>query len=519
MKKTPFAILALLLIVTPSVSSAATILVPGDQPTIQAGIDGSSNGDLILVGPGTYAENIDFLGKAVTLRCDLGAEVTVIDGGRTGSVVTFSSGEGREAAIEGFTIQNGSGTYHELAPGYMAYCGGGVFCLGSSPRVSQCVISRNGADHGGGIFGNQGASPAITSCTITENQAVYSGGGIGQFFDDSLDVWGSRISDNSGGYFGGGIYFSGDLAEILNCMISGNQADSGGGVYCNNHIASYISHCTIVENTAIGTYGAGGGVYYDWYSGYLSIMNSILWNNSALYSGAYTEKDLFGPAAVLYSAVEGGPLGIGVIDSDPLFAGPGDFHLTAGSPCIDAGMAVEVFFDMDGDPRPSGCGYDIGADENPDCHDCDGDHYPDASCGGGDCDDADPMVNPGAGEICTGGIDDDCDGLTDVVDPDCFHLFTNDLVASHEAGTLSLDFTLGLPESALWAVTMEVTYPTQWYLPLWEIQVPVILPPAGIPIAFPCPSVGWVGIHSSLYTGEGLQSYEFSWVFTGWPSR
>ena len=519
MKKTPYAIIALLLIITPSAASAATIRVPGDHPMIQASIVESLDGDLILVAPGTYAENISFIGKAVTLRGEQGAAVTVIDGGLTGSVVTFSSGEERAAAIEGFTIQNGSGTYYELYPGYMAYCGGGIFCVGSSPSVSNCTISRNGADHGGGIFGDRGSSPMITSCTIAENQAVYGGGGIGLFFESSVEVWGSKLSDNSGGYFGGGIYFSGDMVKITNCTISGNQADSGGGVYCNNHIRSVITHCTIVENTATGTYGAGGGVYYDWYSGYLSIINSILWDNSALYSGAYTEKDLFGPATVLYSAVEGGPLGVGVIDSDPLFTGEGDFHISAGSPCIDAGMAVDVYFDMELDPRPSGCGYDLGADENPDCHDCDGDHYPDASCGGGDCDDADPTVNPGAGEICTGGIDDDCDGLTDVVDPDCFHLFTNDLVASHEAGTLSLDFTLGVPERATWAVTMEINYPTQWYLPLWENPVPVILPPAGIPIAFPCPNVGWVGIHSSLYTGEGLQSYGFTWVFTGWPSR
>ena len=54
-----------------------------------------------------------------------------------------------------------------------------------------------------------------------------------------------------------------------------------------------------------------------------------------------------------------------------------------------------------------------------DCWDGDGDGYDDEACGGTDCDDADPDVNPGEVETCDNGIDDDCDGLVDFVDPDC----------------------------------------------------------------------------------------------------
>lgn len=36
-----------------------------------------------------------------------------------------------------------------------------------------------------------------------------------------------------------------------------------------------------------------------------------------------------------------------------------------------------------------------------------------------DCDDTDDSINPGAPEVCAGGVDEDCDGLADAADPDC----------------------------------------------------------------------------------------------------
>ncbi len=58
--------------------SATTIHVPADQPTIQAGINAASNGDTVLVAPGTYYENVDSVGKPVVLLSSDGAAVTTI---------------------------------------------------------------------------------------------------------------------------------------------------------------------------------------------------------------------------------------------------------------------------------------------------------------------------------------------------------------------------------------------------------------------------------------------------------
>jgi bacillopeptidase F (M6 metalloprotease family) len=53
------------------------------------------------------------------------------------------------------------------------------------------------------------------------------------------------------------------------------------------------------------------------------------------------------------------------------------------------------------------------------CPDSDEDGYPADYCGGGDCDDLNPAVNPDATENCSNLIDDDCDEAIDCADPDC----------------------------------------------------------------------------------------------------
>ena len=64
-----------------SLGYSATIVIPAHYHTIQAGIDAALPGDIVLVEPGTYLENIDFQGKAITVRSKCGSDNTVIDGG------------------------------------------------------------------------------------------------------------------------------------------------------------------------------------------------------------------------------------------------------------------------------------------------------------------------------------------------------------------------------------------------------------------------------------------------------
>ena len=107
-----------------SLSYSDTIVVPDDHPYIQGAMDAAVNGDTVLVKPGIYTANLDFEGKAITVKSSGGAEQTIIKGSvfEVISVVTFKSGEGIDSVLDGFTITDGK-----------AFCsGGGIFCNNSS---------------------------------------------------------------------------------------------------------------------------------------------------------------------------------------------------------------------------------------------------------------------------------------------------------------------------------------------------------------------------------------------------
>ena len=80
-------------------------LVPSEYATIQLAIDAATNGDTIYVSNGTYVENINYNNKDLYLLGE-NRDSTIIDGNQNGSVVSING----NSVIDGFTIQNGSGT-------------------------------------------------------------------------------------------------------------------------------------------------------------------------------------------------------------------------------------------------------------------------------------------------------------------------------------------------------------------------------------------------------------------------
>jgi len=184
MKRTKVVLLVLSILLCSGIAFADTINVPGDQPTIQAGIDASFDGDIVLVQPGTYVGNINFNGKAITLESlfytnqdTTYISQTIIDGNQNGSVVIFENEENFNSVLSGFTITNG------LANGdYPDNCGGGIYCNNnSSPSLENVTITGNSASgefgRGGGIYCVY-SSPSLMNSILWNNspEEIYFNG-------------------------------------------------------------------------------------------------------------------------------------------------------------------------------------------------------------------------------------------------------------------------------------------------------------------------------------------------------
>lgn len=118
-----------------------------------------------------------------------------------------------------------------------------------------------------------------------------------------------------------------------------------------------LTNVTFSGNSASGS---GGGMY-NYASSSSTLTNCILWGNSGIQ--IYNTND--SSATVTYSDIQGGYPGNGNIDADPLFVGPSNLRLQAGSPCINTGSndVVTVNTDLDGNPRIVGVNVDMGAYE------------------------------------------------------------------------------------------------------------------------------------------------------------
>lgn len=168
----------------------------GDYLTIQEGVTATGEGDTVLVASGVYTgamnRSLDFGGKNFVLMSQDGPESTVIDCEGASRGVLFQSGEGSTALFVGFTVTNGSDFY-----------GGAVYCVGSSPTITDCVFTNNTASlTGGAMLIVANSSPTVTDCVFEENtahDASGSGGGAVTCADCTPVVTHCCVVENVGG--------------------------------------------------------------------------------------------------------------------------------------------------------------------------------------------------------------------------------------------------------------------------------------------------------------------------------
>ena len=300
--------------------SSGTFHVPGDFETIAEAVNFALDDSLILVADGTYGGtnncNISFRGKALTLMSENGPENCILDCDLLHRAFEFTTHEGPDSVLEGFTIKNGGGE-----------TGGAILIEDASPTIRNCVIVGARSGRGGGIYAIRSSS-VVENCQVVENVSLGNGGGIQM--DDSTLI-------------------------LRNTIVVWNLAFSGGsGVHCESS-SPEIRHCSIANNAGIGLLIDADSV--------ANIHHCILWGNFIQI------VDSLNLSSVTYCDVSGGWIGKGNLDADPIFQDPSnlDFHIQAGSPCIDAGDAAFVPVpgetDIDGEARVRGTAVDIGADE------------------------------------------------------------------------------------------------------------------------------------------------------------
>lgn len=366
--------------------TAELVRVPSEFPTIQQAVDYVLEGGTVLVADGTHTgpgnRDIDFQGKAITVRSENGPERCIIDCNSTYQAphlgLWFCSGEDASSVLRGFTITRAAlGILCTQATGptidscfvignavnddlWAPASTGGIRCENNSaPLITDCHITGNRASDGGGLS-CYSSSPTVRNCFFSGNLAygcpicrrIIPGDGGGIFCSESNPTIENCAITNNCADLGGGMCCRDSNPIIKNCLIAGNgdwgsyadrrDTEGGAGVYCDAS-DPIITNCTFASN--IHAVGSGGAIC-SINGSHPTISNCVLWDNEATHGSEiaivtlehYSGEEVHSAAAVSYSDIQGGAealhvesgcqlhWGLGNIDADPLFAEPGHWE-------------------------------------------------------------------------------------------------------------------------------------------------------------------------------------------------
>lgn len=250
--------------------------------------------------------------------------------------------------------------------------GGGIYSWYSTVSVEDNLFRNHDSDVGGGLYLYY-SNVLLSGNTIISNTGYRMGGGA-YLLDSPGTIERNVIAQNKAfTNWGGGAVLDGSSVTMTNNMIVDNQSDwSGSGLLFDRVDEARLSQNTIARNGG----GFGDGVFLA-SDTHITLTNTILVGQDiGIYvsggindSSAHLEGTLWG-SGIWANGTDwagDGEIVTGTVNiwGNPGFLDPdsGDYHLGFRSAAIDAGVDSGIPTDIDGETRPAGAGYDIGADE------------------------------------------------------------------------------------------------------------------------------------------------------------
>jgi len=361
-----------------SSGSIVYMAYPGEVPVIDGSgvtIPGNWNGLLSIAGKsyivvdGLHIENAGTMNNHSGIRVDTSSDI-VIRNCRTYDTMSSGIGvwESDEIVIDGneVILASNGGTQECLTvatTNNFTICNNIVRDGGTDPAGGEGIDAKRGSNYGE-IYGNVVYN--VEAVGIYVDAMAYDTGNIDVYCNEVYNTNASAfaISAEEGGLLHD-VYFYNNIG--YDCYFTGLTISDWGG--SSTHPMNNI---TVINNTFYGN-GTGNGFgpgiqLHNFDADNVTIRNNITSQNG--YTQIYLQE--YGTGLVVdYNLFygDGTACGSNYIEANPEFVNPtgGNFHLQSDSPAIDEGSAsLAPSFDFDGNIRPIGLGYEMGADEYDD---------------------------------------------------------------------------------------------------------------------------------------------------------
>jgi parallel beta-helix repeat protein len=268
-------------------------------------------------------------------------------------------------AFQDNEISNNTANNGDTGEGY----GGGFYIWGSYYRLERNRITANRSGGswggGGGLYLYQLSNALLNANYIQNNTANGNGGGLYLYWASNTVLNGNYIQDNVANGSGGGFYISIGSPSLTNNIVAKNRAGNYGA---GGYIYSEYDQVSLIHTTLVGNTGGDGSAIHvggGWFGGSVVLTNTIIATHTVGIANEYTLVSL---EATLWDNVETYIQGLVASTGAISITGQARFvddayHIAANSDALDRGVDAGVGTDVDGDFRPSGDGFDIGADE------------------------------------------------------------------------------------------------------------------------------------------------------------